>query len=93
MVGRRSRGLAGRQFRELGVALEDDRNERTNPHDAMSRIVPEPFQNGDNQFGSRARIPHGRKNLGVKKSCDAVGYLEIHPADGFTVAKSDDAVV
>jgi hypothetical protein len=29
----------------------------------------------------------------VKKPCDAVGHLEIDPADGFSVAKSDDAVV
>jgi D-alanyl-D-alanine carboxypeptidase len=93
MVRRRPRRLAGGQFRELGVSLDDNRNERTRPNDAMSRVVAEPFQNSDDKLGARTGVAHGWENLGVKEPSHAVRHLEIDPADGFTVAKSNDSVV
>jgi D-alanyl-D-alanine carboxypeptidase len=59
----------------------------------MSRVVTEPFQNGDNELGSRSGVAHGRKNFRVEESRDAVRHLEIDPADGLAVTKSYDSVV
>lgn len=68
-------------------------NERAHTDDSVICVVPKPFQNGDYEFCSRARVAQGRKNFGVKKPRYAVANLKIDPADGLAVAKSGDALV